>query len=112
MGAKEKKWFDVGRSNMLRELKRKGKLEDVKLLKDNKFRKLSGEIFELRENLKAVEEAVKYWKNRANRFENKGIVVAEEINKLKIPKKEKKRIIDIFYSGLKSFSKKSGGNSK
>lgn len=84
MNKRDEKFFNFGRSNMLAELKRNKRIELTKVLKDDKVRELSGRIFELKESLKAVERAVKYWKDRATRMrmaiDNSDVILAVDGN--------------------------------
>lgn len=94
-----------GKREMLNKLKEQGKIENVKLMKENKFRYLTGEVQELKQSLKAVESAVKYWKNRADRFENKSIAVSEKIKEMKLTKKQKEKINKILSSGSREYNR-------
>lgn len=98
MGEHEEYWFKKGQKDMLRKLKLNKKIEDSKTSKENKYRELEGTIFELKENIRAVEKAVIYWKRRAESFEIKAIKIVRFIEGTKSPKKEKKRTRDILYS--------------
>ncbi len=106
MGDHEKYWFDKGKDSMLAELKRKAKFESTKIMKENKYRKLEGELFDYKGYLKSVEKAVKYWKNRAERFENKSLAVSKKIEETKLTKKQKEKINSIFTSGSREYDGK------